>query len=54
MTHHGNPEEHEGSGPAEPPAGDDPAENTAPPGNPEPDPERVEEKQEDLDRAGAN
>jgi len=32
----------------------DPAENPEPRGNPEPDPERVEQGKEELDRAGAN
>jgi hypothetical protein len=31
-----------------------PAENTEPPGNPEPDPERVEQGSEELEKAGAN
>ena len=57
MTHHGNPEEHEGSGPAEEPAGDhevDPADNPGPRGNPDPDPERVEREEEDQDRTIAS
>lgn len=40
----------EGGGPSEAPNPDQPDENTAPPSNPEPDPERVEQEQEDADR----
>jgi hypothetical protein len=57
MTHHGKPEEHEGSGPEEPPAGDhevDPADNPGPRGDEEVDSERLERDEEDLGRAGAN
>jgi hypothetical protein len=57
MSHHGQPEEHEGSGPAEKPAGDhevDPAENPGPRGNQEADADKVDRDREDMERAGAN
>jgi hypothetical protein len=57
MTNHGKPEEHEGSGPEEPQAGDhevDPAENPGPRGNEDVDEERLKRDEEDLGRAGAN
>jgi hypothetical protein len=53
MTHHGDPTEHEGSGPAEEPAGDrevDPAANPGPRGNPDVDQDRLEKAEEDLER----
>jgi hypothetical protein len=42
-------EEREGQTETQPPA-DHPAENTAPPSNPDVDPERVEKEQEDAER----
>ncbi len=51
MTDH-HSEEHQGDDPgqANEPPSDRPDENTAPPSNPEPDPERVEQESEDQER----